>query len=221
MEAVIFDVDGTLYDTRDVSIRVVKECLQEAEKRHGAVIGDIPPENILALFGETPENIAKKLLPEDFWYLSREILDCIESREVEAIQNGEGKLFPGVLETLEELNKRGYVLGIYSNGPTDYFRTILETRGISPLVDFSTCIGEHPYLQKPGLLALVKNGLGVRRAAVVGDRHHDIEAARATKDVAIGAGYGFGGDEVEEADAVVQSFPELLELLPYRTGSVD
>ena len=34
VEAVIFDVDGTLYDTRDVSIRIVNECIRETGKKH-------------------------------------------------------------------------------------------------------------------------------------------------------------------------------------------
>jgi len=53
-------------------------------------------------------------------------------------------------------------------------------------------------------------------AAVVGDRCHDIEAARETGSLAIGALYGYGGDEPKEADITIKSFEELTSIFDRR-----
>jgi len=173
-------------------------------------------ERIISLFGHQPLDIYKMLLPEKYWPHGNEFLACLENIETTMIRVGRGRLFEGVLKTLDRLKARGYKIGIYSNGGQVYFYTLMDHFKIGERADAMLCIGDHPYLKKPALLAMVKDKLGVRKLAVVGDRHHDIEAARATGDVAIGAGYGFGGDEMEQADFVIDSIGELLELLPVR-----
>ncbi|MCK4718658.1 MAG: HAD family hydrolase [Thermoplasmata archaeon] len=216
LEGVVFDVDGTLYDTRKVSIAAVLHAEEEMGQRHGIILPMPSEKRIVGMFGERPEDIFRALLPEEYWPFGNEFLELVGQEEIRRIRKDEGALFPGVLETLGELKKRGYVLGIYSNGHTDYFRTILEVHGLSSLAHFAACIGEHPYLQKPGLLALVKDRLGVRRIAVVGDRYHDVEAAHELGDVSIGARYGFGGNEMEKADRTISTIGELLTILPSR-----
>ena len=48
--------------------------------------------------------------------------------------------------------------------------------------------------------------------AIVGDRFHDFEAARANHGLAVGCTYGFGRDEVKKADIQISNFEDLLSI---------
>jgi uridine kinase len=58
----------------------------------------------------------------------------------------------------------------------------------------------------------IRERFGGIKAAVVGDRCHDIEAARETESLSIGVLFGYGGNEPEKADITIKSFGELLNI---------
>ena len=62
----------------------------------------------------------------------------------------------------------------------------------------------------------IKEKYGGLTAAVVGDRCHDIEAARETNSLSIGALYGYGDKEPEEADIKINKFDDLLSIFDRR-----
>jgi len=67
-------------------------------------------------------------------------------------------------------------------------------------------------LTKIELVEKIKNRFPDLKSAVIGDRIHDIEAARGNNALSIGALYGYGGREPEQADITISRFAELLDI---------
>ncbi len=111
---------------------------------------------------------------------------------------GSGRLFDGVREALEELVGLGFDLAVCSNGRPDYVDGILSACGIRGL--FRAVQGNETQRTKSENLKRLLDETGRPWAVMVGDRFHDFEAARDSAVPSIGAGYGYGGDEVGAAD---------------------
>jgi phosphoglycolate phosphatase-like HAD superfamily hydrolase/uridine kinase len=119
--------------------------------------------------------------------------------------------FPGVKETLAMLRKRGYKLALYSNASAQYFEMVISALNIRDYFDYTECILENN-LTKTELVQKIKEKFNVLTAAIVGDRIHDIEAAKETDSLSIGILFGYGGNEPEKADITINRFDELLRI---------
>jgi phosphoglycolate phosphatase-like HAD superfamily hydrolase/uridine kinase len=123
-------------------------------------------------------------------------------------------VYPGVKETLAELRKRGYKLAQYSNAATLYLNLVISSQGVRSYYDYAECIQDNG-LTKNQLAGKIKKIFGVE-AAIVGDRKHDIEAARENGCLSIGALYGYGGKEPDAADLTIKQFSGLLDIFDRR-----
>jgi uridine kinase len=81
--------------------------------------------------------------------------------------------------------------------------------------DYVECIQDNN-LTKPALVRKIREKFGGLNAAIVGDRIHDIEAARETDSLSVGVLFGYGGKEPEQADLTINSFDELLSIFDRR-----
>jgi uridine kinase len=122
--------------------------------------------------------------------------------------------FPGVKETLAALRKRGYKLAQYTNASTQYLNTVMSSLGLREYYDYVECIEDNG-LTKNQLAAKIKKRFGLV-AAIVGDRCHDMEAARENGCLAVGALYGYGEKEPEEGDVTIKQFADLLTIFDRR-----
>ena len=125
------------------------------------------------------------------------------------------EVYSRVKETLEMLRRRDYHLVMYSNASTVYFDLVKSALDIEKYFDYTECFGEHS-LTKIELIQKIKERFGAQGVAVVGDRIHDIEAARETGCLSIGVLFGYGKDEPEEADMTISKFGDLLYVFKKR-----
>ncbi|MFP4050228.1 MAG: HAD family hydrolase [Thermoplasmata archaeon] len=201
---VIFDLDGTLYDTEKVSI----EALQTALLKFG--IDDVTNDEIRGQFGEVTDTIVRNLVPdmgEKFYMGLKEEIKFQEERLIPK----KGELYDGIRDILEDLYSNGYNLSICSNGRVKYINIVLETTGI---VDYFTHIkGNKPGKSKTDQLRSLLEALDSKNAVMVGDRYHDIEAAKEVGIPSIGAAYGFGREEVESADFIATEPLEIYKIV--------
>lgn len=210
---IIFDVDGTLYRSERSAVQAYQGAVAALNVRHDL---DLPIPSVATVhgyMGYRSDQIQDMLRRGPCRDHVEELWGLIVAHERKIIYSGNGELFPGVLEMLIQVRERGIAIGIYSNAPPWYFYGILDTYGISPYADFRSCIGEHPGWDKVDLLQHIKEGLGCEKVWVVGDRHHDIDAARTLGDVSVGCAYGYGGSEVETAQRILRRPMDLLTLL--------
>jgi HAD superfamily hydrolase (TIGR01509 family) len=171
IEAVLFDVDGTLVD----SIPFLVECFQAAARE--ALACEIAAEEILPMVG----------LPLGEMFRRVRVLDADELAErcTEAYKRiyypevvARSPLFPDTRDVVARLSSLGLRLGLVSGKTREGIRRVLEPAGI---VDyFAVVVGaDHEGRPKPapdGALAAA-TALGARpsRTLVVGDSLLDVE----------------------------------------------
>lgn len=211
-EHVIFDLDGTLSDSREgiykaaVHMSEKLEIPPPTEKQLADLIG--PPlqqglEHVFGLKGDRLE-LGVRLFRE--YYGERGLL--------------ENTLFPGIGELLTKLLKRGARLYVATAKLEPYARKVLENFSI--LDNFLDIAGADYQGLKAGKEELVlslmqRNGIHDPDTVVlVGDSRYDVHAAAAVGIDSIGVAYGFSSLEEMESynpDYLVRSVHELSELL--------
>jgi phosphoglycolate phosphatase len=210
---IIFDIDGTITP----SLPAVYESIRRAFKKLGWPV-NFSAEEIKRFFGvPTSSNqgdLYDFITPPDSHLSVPEVRERVRA-EYEDTFPDILKPYPGVKETLATLRKRGYKLAQYSNASTHYLNFVISTLGIREYYDHIECIQDNN-LTKLKLVEKIRDKFGGLTAAVVGDRFHDIEAARATSSLAIGALFGYGGEEPKQADITINKFDDLLSIFDRR-----
>lgn len=217
-EALVFDMDGTLFQTEKVAIPAFYRTF-EMLREQGWVQGKAPSEEeIQSVFGMTQAEIWNRLLPEasdevkkqaDKWWLMHE-LACI--------REGMGELYPGVAETLGDLNAQGWPLYIASNGLGPYIRGILAYYNLDSLFSGVYSAGEQCIGEKERLVEKLIQDHGVQSGYMIGDRSSDVRAGKANHLKVVGCRYTdypqfAEEDELAGADWILTSFDQLPSLL--------
>jgi phosphoglycolate phosphatase len=198
----IFDLDGTLFRTDICSVRALESVFRDRG------LGAPRRDEWIGLFGRPDRDFVEWLDEHAGAGLGESLLAEIAQRELGMVPH-EGKLFPGVRESLAALRSRVEQMSICSNGPEPYVRTVLSSTGIGAYFD-AVRWRQADDLSKSDMIADLLARLPARPAIVIGDRREDVDAAHATGIPAIGAAYGYGGaGELDEADAVVSSPAEV------------
>ncbi len=223
---IIFDTDGTIIP----SLPAVYESIKRAFSKLGWPV-NFSAEEINRFFG-MPSGAAKGsglyefITPPDSHLAMEEVRDRVRDEYHDTFTEM-ADTYPGVRETLAVLRKRGYKLVLYSNAATRYFDTVISTLKIRDCFDYTECVQEND-LTKPELIQEIREKFGGLTAAVVGDRHHDVTAARETESLSIGCLFGYGGEEPEQADVKIGKFDDLLSIFDRRlpifekiTGEID
>ena len=203
-KGVIFDLDGTLWNT---SARIVPAWNEVLASRG---LRQITTEDMNSYMGKTPDGIVSMMLPD----LPREeglavFADCLTAEDDFLRRHG-GILYPALEETLAVLRET-YFLGIVSNCHTAYLDNFLDFHGLRHYFDDGETFGgtRKPKAENIRLL-MERNSL--QSAVYVGDTALDAQSAREAGIPFIFAAYGFG--DVPDAMYVAQSFADLPALVP-------
>ncbi|MBN2074789.1 MAG: HAD hydrolase-like protein [Dehalococcoidales bacterium] len=209
VELLIFDLDGTISSTT----RPIYEAVKRAFNRLDLTL-QMTPIEMEKYFGAPSPEFYIALTPPGSHVTWQEIKEKIHEEQAETYRLF-GETYPGVKETLEILRKRGYKLALFSNSTPGYFDTVIDALEIRGYFDYTECIGENN-LTKSKLAGKIRTEFGNPGTAVVGDRIHDLEAARDNNSLSVGSLYGYGGSEPEEADFTIDKFTELLDIFDRR-----
>ena len=199
----IFDVDGTLYETERSFVPAVREIF-----RRYALPGP-RREELLPFVGE-PFEVFQAWLTEQGPLMDRsEVLDELTEVELRSVQEC-GALFAGVESTLRRLRERGYSLAVCTNGGERYVHAVLEVCGIADLFHYIR-FRRPQDTGKEAMVAELLCEIPHARSFLIGDRIHDVRAGKANGCTVIAVTYGYGGQgELCEADYTIASFPALL-----------
>jgi phosphoglycolate phosphatase len=200
LPSLIFDLDGTLTDSKPGILGCLREVL-DARKMH-----DCGP--LDRFIGPPVEQWTAELLPEgseeDRTALARDYRACYDRK---GWRNN--AVYPGVAEMLAQLNGEGFPLFVCTSKHEHFAVRILESFGIARY--FAAIYGdkaEYASHSKIDLLARVLGEQSLATASVwmVGDRSFDIEAAHANKIRCVAAAWGYGTpEEWEQADAIAHT----------------
>ena len=212
IDTIIFDFDGTLHDGEKLSLPIFHNCLQSLYKEFQINKEYPSDERILSQFGKQAADIYPSLLETTNPIIISNFEKCVEEAEVQSFKEGKGILYPNVESTLLTLKNREYRLALCTNARTDYFEAAVEVFSLNRYFDEMITAGHNPGRDKTWMIARIIKKLKPNHFAVVGDRIHDIQAAKSNGGIAIGCTYGFGRREVEKADLQIAHFEELLTL---------
>ena len=208
----IFDLDGTLADTRiDICSAVNRTLIRLG-------LSQLPEKVIRPFIGRG----MKKLLMDSLAAagggstLPDYALETFD-RAYSAHLLDETVLYPGVSETLHDLAK--WDMAVVSNKPEHFCRRMLAELGI--VTHFQWVLGGDSLSEmKPSPLALLhvigQAGARPEETVMVGDSVYDIQAAKAAGTVSVAALYGFQEEaalRAENPDYCVRMFVELADIL--------
>jgi len=208
---ILFDCDGTLTDSHALIVSAMQQAFTKAAIE--------PPTNaaVSAIIGMSLRGAVLALLDKqqaDNSALVEKVIDGYRDSYRESEQ--QVKLFPQVPETLEELRKRGYWLGVVTGKSHAGLLRVLETFRLSDLflvLRTADCTHSKPH---PAMVLECMTEMGVipDQTMVVGDALLDIQMANAAGVRSIGVSFGVAdsGDLMTAgAQAVVDDFAALLD----------
>lgn len=209
--ALIFDMDGTLWDSSaNVAASWTEEIRRHEDILPGASECVITQEDVRGVMGMTMTAIARKMFPGLAGEAQQELLAaCCEYENTYLGRHG-GELYPGLEETLQQLRKEGYPLYIVSNCQKGYIETFLSHYGFAGYFADIECFGNNGLGKADNIRGLAERN-GLTDYYYVGDIQADCDAALAAGGKFIHAAYGFGS--VREPVPELERFEDLPELL--------
>jgi phosphoglycolate phosphatase len=208
MDLLIFDLDGTLVDS--------KQDLANAVNATRGYMGLAPIDDgrISSYVGEGATTLMRRALG-----VEASEADIARALEFFLAYYSEHKLdhtrpYAGVPEALEGLRRAGVRMAVLTNKPVRISRAILEGLGLAD--HFARIYGGDSFEQKKphpmGVDRLLSElGVGRERAMMVGDSAVDIRTARNAGIKACGVTYGFQPETLAEEgpDLIVDRLEEL------------
>ena len=202
-KAVIFDMDGTLWDSVD---EIVESWNKTCPEMH------IRREQLIGLMGKTMDCFARELLPEYEMDQAMEIIHACERDENEYLRHVGATLYGDVRKVFERLRGMGYEIGIVSNCQAGYIEVFLEYYHLGDLVADIECYGNTQQQKDVNLKALIERN-HYETYYYLGDTQGDYNACQKAGVPFLFAAYGFG--RVDAKVPQVESLEQLPEVMKY------
>ena len=204
-ESLIFDIDGTLWDSR----ALVAEGYNIQLRREGLDHLCTSAEELKPLFGKVMTEIGDILFssipaPERYDLMER----CMATENQYLHDNPCHIGYPKVKETLEDLRKK-HRLFIVSNSQRGYPELCITKLGLDGLFEGHMCFGDTGTC-KGETIRLLMERHGICSACYIGDTQGDLDAAELAGLPFVYCAYGFGS--VTHCWKTVDAFEELLSL---------
>ena len=200
VDGIIFDLDGTLWDSTEVAARAFQRAADEC-----GINVQITGDKLKKVFGKPLREIMEILFPGQ----SEEKLDDVEKKcfqyEEEELRKTPGDLYPDLEDTLKVLSKQA-PLFIVSNCQAGYIETFLDTTNFRKYFKDHTCPGDTGKLKGENILMIVEKHR-LKNPVYIGDTQGDADACMFASVPFVYASYGFG--KVEEYDEIINGLKEL------------
>lgn len=212
VNAVLFDLDGTLLDTLTDIYLTVNQVFE---------LNGYPArtkDEVRLATGHGAAYLLRSLLPQD-------VPDEEASRILEEYkpllkknQNNNTRPYPGIQDLLKKLKTKGITSAVISNKPDEVARGLID---IYFKDEISACLGDKPGIpRKPnpkGAEIILKQiGKTPGEAIYVGDSQTDIETAKNLGVPSVGVTWGFRDFDVLKtsgADFIINKPDELIEVI--------
>jgi phosphoglycolate phosphatase len=210
VRALIFDLDGTLIDSKRDLIHSVNAMLRELGRAH------LADETISGYIGRgAPQLVAQALgngaTEEEQKQALQFFLSYYEEHKMDTT-----RAYPGVAQTLEAL--AALPMAVLTNKPVRISVRILREMGLAKY--FRAIYGGNSFETKKldplGAATILREfGASPREAMLVGDSEVDVQTARNAGTFAAVVNYGFGVHDrgAHPADIYLDRFTDLMEFL--------
>jgi phosphoglycolate phosphatase len=220
LNLLIFDLDGTLVDSRLDLANSVNAMLRHYGKP------DLPNDVIGSFIGNGAPMLVRRSLgdPDDEQFVQEALLffmDYYRAHKLDTTYVYEG-IFPALDAILASRNGSAEVkMAVLSNKPVGPSRTIVEALGLQKYF-FQVYGGNSFHTKKPdpaGVHALLSEaGVRPEETVIIGDSEVDVVTARNARIYSVGVTYGLAPHTLEEAppDVLVDNPLELADVLGAR-----
>lgn len=209
----VFDCDGTLVDSAATICRAMEMAFVES---------GLPwpgPEPSRYVVGLSLHEAMAAMLPDADHATHAALAQRYKAAFTTLRANGHAHepLYPGALETLAELDARGWLLGVATGKSDRGLKHCLDTHGIHARFVTLHTADRHPSKPHPAMLHACIADTGARHAAMIGDTAFDMEMAAAAGADPVGVSWGYHtADELRASGARVvahrySDLPDLLE----------
>ncbi len=208
LEDIIFDLDGTLWDSRKALARAWSKVVKASPLGRG----DISEADLAKVMGKQKDEISSIL----FYYLgeperTKMIESCFEEEQVELLKYG-GQLYPDLENVLEKLSQY-YRLYIVSNCQEGYIETFYKYHNLQRFFTDEEN-AERTGLSKGENILLLMQRNNIQETVYVGDTQRDYEAAKIAGIPFVYASYGFGLPD--DFNYKIEKPLDLIELFVYK-----
>lgn len=204
-ESLIFDIDGTLWDSRALVAKGYNAQLRDEGMERFSVDAEV----LKSVFGKVMTEIADILFAELPPQERYPLLERCMEREGETLHNDPCNIgYPRVRETLEELIKK-HRLFIVSNSQCGYPELCMQKLGLEQLISGHLCFGDTGTCKGDTIKKLMKDH-GITSACYIGDTAGDMEAADHAGIPFVYCTFGFGNPD--HYWKKIDTFAQLLEL---------
>ena len=200
--AIIFDLDGTLWDS---SVQVI-EAWNSIIKKYPETKAVVTPEKMATYMGKVLEEISSMLFEDISKDRGLEIMTECSDYELEYLKDHSGVPYEDLEETLKALP---YPLFIVSNCQRGYIETFLECCGLGKYFKDFECSGNTGNPKGENILEIIRRN-DIKNAVYVGDTQGDCNASQVAGIPFIFAEYGFGN--ADRFDRKIKSIKELAEI---------
>ncbi|MDT3498604.1 HAD hydrolase-like protein [Bacillus toyonensis] len=213
LQALIFDMDGTLFQTD----KILELSLDDTfDHLRSLQLWDTvtPIDKYREIMGVPLPKVWETLLPDHSIEVREQTDAYFLERLIENIKNGKGALYPNVKEILTHIKENNCSIYIASNGLKEYLQAIVSYYALDQWITETFSIEQIQSLNKSDLVKAILSRFDIKDAAVVGDRLSDINTAKDNGLIAIGCKFDFAQeDELAHADIVIDDLMELKGIL--------
>lgn len=205
-DGLIFDVDGTLWDSTPIVEKAWNQALLDAGIQGVKVSAD----QLKGLFGLPMKDIIDRVLPEESEEVKEKFMPLCFSYEHAYLEKEAGILYPKLKETLEVLSQT-YPLFIVSNCQAGYIELFLRKTGFQNYFKDFTCPGDTGKLKAENI-GIIAERNSLSHPVYIGDTQMDADACKMAGVEMVYAAYGFG--KAEKPDYTIHTLKDLLTLFP-------
>ncbi|HRI55436.1 MAG TPA: HAD-IA family hydrolase [Pseudomonadota bacterium] len=190
LDALLFDIDGTLFDTNALHVEAWRRTFEAKGYRVG---GD----RIQTEIGKGGDKLVPAILGEDAEQRDGEALRKLHPAEFEELARERGvKPFPGALELLAAVRERKLKVVVATSSKRKNLRVLEEVAGtkLASLCDLIVTADDARQTKPaPDLVvaAVDKLGMSPAQCALIGDTLYDMEAAKHAGVIGLGVETGF------------------------------
>ena len=201
LKLAVFDIDGTLVDSR----QVITEAMRRAFARAG--LPEIGYERTRTIVGLRLEEAVARLAPEDYPEARLPELAGFYRNafvEMRAEDGFSEPLYEGARETVERLADDGWLLGVATGKARRGLDIVFEHHGLHKYFQTFQTVDHGPGKPHPRMVldAMAETGARAEETVMIGDTSWDMLMARAAEAHALGVSWGFHTpDEIEEGGA--------------------
>lgn len=203
VDAVVFDIDGTLWNASGSSARGWNRALAQL-----GIKTNVSAEQIAMVAGNPYEKCVDALLP-GMRTANPKLLEILSDCERASVERDGGVIFDGALEAVGQLAGDHEVF-LVSNCQDWYLELFLRFSGLGPLLSGVDCNGRSG-LAKSEMLLRMNHDHSWTTPVYVGDTASDEAAAESANMTYVHVSWGFG--QPKGTPTIVNSFAELVSSL--------